>query len=134
MRCFLEEIWDRLIERELPKVREDKRRLLREKNEELDELGTERKSPNQIRMFLTKIGTNHYNFIQAGVDGSYGGGDASFFEIRDGQSSVRLRVTIHMENGKISDYIRQYGGKRKIVSTNPSDDGKDKGGQRFVTK
>lgn len=60
---FLEEILDRHIERELPKVREDIRHLLREKNEELDELGPERDSLNQIRMFLTKIGTNYYNLI-----------------------------------------------------------------------
>ncbi|KAJ6118957.1 Dynamin [Penicillium samsonianum] len=106
LRYFLEEILDRHIERELPKVREDIRRLLREKNEELDELGAERDSPNQIRMFLTKIGTNYYNVIQAGVDGLYGGRDASFFEIRDGQFSVRLRATIHMENEKFSDYSR----------------------------
>ncbi|KAJ6118893.1 Dynamin [Penicillium samsonianum] len=110
------EIWDRLIERELPKVREDIRRLLREKNEELDEFGTERKSPNQIRMFLTKIGTNYYNVIQAGVDGSYGGRDTSFFEIREGQSSVLLRATIHMENGNFSDYIRH---ERNYCDTQP---------------
>lgn len=134
LRCFLEEILDRHIERELPKVREDIRHLLREKNEELDELGPERDSPNQIRMFLTKIGTNYYNVIQAGVDGSYGGRDAGFFKIRDGQFSVRLRATIHMENEKFSDYIRQYGEKRKIVSTDPSDGGEESGGQLLVTK
>ncbi|KAJ6132636.1 Dynamin [Penicillium samsonianum] len=134
LRCFLEEILDDHIERELPKVREDIRRLLREKNEELDELGTERKSPNQIRMFLTKIGANYYNVIQSGVDGSYGGRDASFFEIRDGQLSVRLRAAIHMENEMFSDHIRQYGEKRKIVSENPSDADENEGGQLFVTK
>ncbi|KAJ9488831.1 hypothetical protein VN97_g4458 [Penicillium thymicola] len=116
LRYFLEENWDRLIERELPKVREDIRRLLREKNEELDEFGTERKSPSQIRMFLTKIGTNYYNVIQAGVDGSYGGRDASFFEIREEKSSVLLRATIHMENGNFSDYIRH---ERNYCDTQP---------------
>jgi Histidyl-tRNA synthetase len=63
LRCFLEEILNSHIERELPKVREDIRRLLREKNEELDELRAERKSPNQIRIFLIKMATNYYNII-----------------------------------------------------------------------
>ncbi|KAJ6020128.1 Dynamin [Penicillium canescens] len=134
LRCFLEEILDSHIERELPKVRDDIRRLLREKNEELDELGAERKSPNQIRMFLTKITTNYYNVIQAGVDGSYGGRDASFFEIRDGRLSARLRAAIHIENEKFSDDMRQHGENRKIVSSDHPDVGKDKGGQHFVTK
>ncbi|KAJ5919650.1 Dynamin [Penicillium verhagenii] len=134
LRCFLEDILDSHIERELPKVREDIRRLLRRKNEELDELGTERKSPNQIRMFLTKISANYYNVIQAGVDGLYGGRDASFFEIRDGRLSVRLRAAIHMENEKFSQYIRQFGEKRKIVSSEHPDAGEEKDGQLCVTQ
>ncbi|KAJ5517899.1 Dynamin [Penicillium expansum] len=131
LRCFLEEILDSHIEREPPKVREDIRRLLREKNEELDELGAERKSPNQIRMFLTRIATNYYNIIQAGVDGFYGGRDASFFEIRDGRLSARLRAAIHIENEKFSDNIRQYGEYRKIGHP---DARKDEGGQHLVTE
>ncbi|KAJ5210048.1 Dynamin [Penicillium cf. griseofulvum] len=136
LRCFLQDFLDGHIERELPKVREDIRRLLREKNKELDELGAERDSPNQIRMFLTKIGTNYYNVIQAGVYGSYGGRDASFFEVRDGKFPVRLRATIHMENEKFSENIRVYGEKRKIVSTDPSDDGEgeESGEQLLVTE
>ncbi|KGO57330.1 Dynamin [Penicillium expansum] len=131
LRCFLEEILDSHIERELPKVREDIRRLLREKNEELDELGAERESPNQIRMFLTKIATNYYNVIQAGVDGFYGGRDASFFEIRDGRLSARLRAAIYIENEKFSDNIRQYGEYRKIGDP---DARTDEGGQLLVTE
>lgn len=134
LRCFLEEILDSHIERELPKVREDIRRLLREKHEELDKLGTERKSPNQIRMFLTKVSTNYSNVIQAGVEGSYGGRDASFFEIRDGRLSVRLRAAIHLENEKFSQHMRQYGENRKIVSSNHPDAGKAKDEQLLVTK
>lgn len=134
LKYFLEEILDSHIERELPKVREDIRRLLRETNEELDQLRTERKSPNQIRIFLTKISTSYYNIIQAGINGSYGGRDATFFEIRDGQVSVRLRAAIHMENEKFSDYIREYGERRKIVPNDHPDAGDEKEGQLFVTK
>ncbi|CAI7613136.1 unnamed protein product [Penicillium pancosmium] len=80
------------------------------------------------------IATNYYNLIQAGVDGSYGGRDASFFEIRDGQLSVRLRAAVHIENEKFSDRIRQHGEYRKIVSSDHPDAGTNKGGQHFVTK
>lgn len=48
LRAFLEELLDSHIEREMPKVREDVRRVLRGINEELGDLGTERKSPSQI--------------------------------------------------------------------------------------
>lgn len=39
-----------------------------------------------------------------------------------------------MENEKFSDYIRQYGEKRKVVSMDPSDGGEESGGQLLVTK
>lgn len=117
LRCFLEEILDTHIQRELPKVRDDIRRLFWEKNEELGRLRAERNSPNQIRMYLIKIATNYYNVFQAGIDVSYSSRDASFFEIRDERLSAWLCAIIHMENERFSDDIRQDGENRKIVSS-----------------
>lgn len=79
LRSFLQDLLDHHIERELPKVRQDVRRLLNEINEELVDLGTERNSPNQIRVYLTRISSDFHNLVKAGVEGAYGGHDAAFF-------------------------------------------------------
>jgi hypothetical protein len=121
LRSCLEEVLDSQIERELPKVREDVRRVLRGINAELGELGTERKSPSQVRMYLTKISTRYYNLVRAGVEGSYGGRDAAFFEGSDEQLFVRLRAAIHVENERFSNVMWEYGEKRRVVSSNKAD-------------
>ncbi|KAJ5787101.1 Dynamin [Penicillium paradoxum] len=132
LRSFLEELLDSHIEREMPKVREDARRVLRGINEELGDLGSERKSPSQIRMFLTRISTSYYNLINAGVEGSYGGCDAGFFGTSDGQLFVRLRAAIHIENERFSDNMREHGEKRKVIPGNQERPEQDEG-QLHVT-
>lgn len=132
LRSFLEELLERHIEQELPKVRDDVRRLLHDTNKELDDLGVERKSPSEIRIFLTKLSTRYYYLVQAGVDGSYSH-DAAFFQASDEQLSSCLRAAIHSANEEFSDYIRQYGELRKVVSTNQPDAGKNEEGQLLVT-
>lgn len=133
LRLFLQELLDTHIESELPKVREDVRRLLEETKEELDELGTERKSPNQIRMYLTKISTDYYNLVRAGVEGSYGGREARFFQVTDNDDFIRLRAAIHKENGRFSEYMRLHGEKRKVVSDDRVDFAGAEEGQMVIT-
>lgn len=132
LRSFLQELLERHIEQELPKVRDDVCRLLHDTNKELDNLGAERKSPSEIRIFLTKLSTRYYYLVQAGVDGLYSH-DKAFFQTSDEQLSSRLRAAIHSENEKFSDYIRQYGELRKVVSTNQPSAGKNEEGQLLVT-
>ncbi|KAA8646751.1 dynamin family protein [Aspergillus tanneri] len=50
LRAFMQDLLDRHIERELPKVRKDVAQLLNKINKELMDLGAERTSPAQIRM------------------------------------------------------------------------------------
>lgn len=133
LRLFLQEILDGHIERELPKVREDVRRLLKEINKELLDLGTERKSLSQVRTYLTRMSTDYYNLVKAGVEGSYGGRNAEFFRIGDDNTFIRLRATIHMENEKFSNYMREHGEKRKIVSADQLVVGSGEEGQMLIT-
>ncbi|CRG83177.1 hypothetical protein PISL3812_00526 [Talaromyces islandicus] len=116
LRQFLQELLDSHIERELPTVREDIRRLLSETNHELVDLGMERSSSTQIRVYLTRIASDFHNLVKAGVDGAYAGRDAAFFHIKNDEMYVRLRAAVHKENEEFAAYMRQRSEKRKIVS------------------
>ncbi|THC91734.1 hypothetical protein EYZ11_008808 [Aspergillus tanneri] len=132
LRSFLQDLLDSHIERELPKVRRDVRRLLNEINEELVDLGIERSSPSQTRIYLTQISSDFHNLVKDGVEGAYGGRNAAFFQV-SGDLFVRLRAAVHMENEKFASYMRQHGEKRKVVSDDPEDRVKVEEGQIPVT-
>lgn len=130
----MQNLLDRHIERELPKVRKDVSQLLNEINKELVDLGTERTSPVQIRMYLTRIGTDFHELVKAGVEGIYGSPDGFFHEVDDEKECHRLRAAIHMENGKFANYMRQHGQKRKLVSAEHQEDTDPEIGQILVTR
>ncbi|KAL1845372.1 hypothetical protein Plec18170_009811 [Paecilomyces lecythidis] len=133
LRSFLQDLLDRHIERELPKVRRDVRRLLNQVNEELVDLGPERSTAGQIRLYLTRISTEFHNLVKAGVEGLYGGRDGVFFQRNDDKSSIRLRATIHRENEKFAEYMRRHGEKRKILSDSELDEAEAEDDQVLVT-
>jgi hypothetical protein len=116
LRTFLQDLLDTHIERELPKVREDVRRLLHELNDELADLGMERSSSHQIRVYLTRISSEFQSLVRAGVEGAYAGHDAAFFNIDHDDISARLRAAIHVENEKFAEYMRLESEKRKVVA------------------
>ena len=100
------------------------------------DLGTERNSPAQIRMYLTRIGTDFHDLVKAGVEGIYGSQDKFFHEINDEKECHRLRATIHMENGNFANYMREHGQKRKLVSAEHQHEEEiyPETGQIFVTR
>jgi GTPase SAR1 family protein len=116
LRTFLQELLDTHIERELPKVQEDVRRLLKKTNAELVELGIERSTPDQIRVYLTRISSDFHNLVKAGVEGDYAGSGAAFFREKKKDTYVRLRAAVHVENEKFATYMRQHGEKIKVVA------------------
>lgn len=134
LRAFMQDLLDRHIERELPKVRKDVAQLLQEISKELMDLGTERTSPVQIRIYLTRIATNFQDLVKAGAEGIYGSRDGFFEEADDEEECHRLRAAIHMENGKFAKYMRQQGQKRKVVSAEHQEDTDPETGQILVTK
>ncbi|KAL2866116.1 putative dynamin GTPase [Aspergillus lucknowensis] len=105
LRTFLQDLLDNHIERELPQVREDVRRLLNEINEELLDLGMERSSPSQI----------------------------PFFRVDSDDISVRLRAAIHMENEDFAAYMRQHGEKRKVITKEQLETAQAEDGQLLLT-
>lgn len=65
-RSFFQDLLDRHIERELPKVRQEVREHWSTINEGLVHIGAERPSPSQIRAYFTLIST------ESRSDGSVG--------------------------------------------------------------
>ena len=94
---FMQNLLDQHIERELPKVQKDVAQLLQEINKELMDLGTERTSPAQIRIYLTRIATDFQNLLKAGVEWIYDNWDRFFHETNDEKECHRLRALIHLE-------------------------------------
>ncbi|KAL4965069.1 putative dynamin GTPase [Aspergillus stella-maris] len=121
LRTFLQDLLDTHIESELPKVQEDVRHLLSEINNELVDLGTERSSPSQIRVYLTRVSTDFHNLVKSGVEGAYTGRDAGFFHVDCDNITVRLRAAIHMHNENFAAYMRQHGEKRKVIASEQLD-------------
>ncbi|EAW11456.1 putative dynamin GTPase [Aspergillus clavatus NRRL 1] len=132
LRIFLQELLDNHIERELPKVQQDVRNLLNNVNDELAGLGEERSSPNQIRVYLTRISSDFQNLIKAGVEGEYTGRDASFFIVDGENMYVRLRAAVHRENEAFASYMRNNSEKRRVV-TEAETDTEAEEGQILVT-
>jgi GTP-binding protein EngB required for normal cell division len=115
LRSFLQDLLDSHIEGELPKVREDTRSLLRTVDDELADIGTERSSPDQIRLYLMRISNDFHTLVRDGLEGAY---SDTFFQGHDDEEdlTLRLRAAVHKVNQKFANYMRQYGRKHRIVA------------------
>ncbi|OPB44964.1 dynamin GTPase [Trichoderma guizhouense] len=129
LRIFLQDLLDTHIERELPKVREEIKKLLTERDAELRSLGEARPTTDLIRNFLTALSMRFYELLQAALDGNYHSIDTRFFSESD---ISRLRARVQESNTKFATYMRQSGKRRKLKlelnrdNTEPeSDDSED---------
>jgi GTP-binding protein EngB required for normal cell division len=115
LRRFLQEILDSHIERELPKVREEVYRLLKELREEIAHLGPERSQPIQIRMFLTRISTEFQSILKNGLEGNYDARDGTLSTKDHVNTDCRLRAAIHTANEEFAEFIGMHGQQRKVI-------------------
>ncbi|KAJ5629793.1 Dynamin [Penicillium herquei] len=115
LRPFLQELLDKHIERELPKVREEIYRLLRRVEEEIDNLGPERSQAIQIRMFLTRVSSKFQSIIRGSLNGIYDLNGAELSSSKPG-INLRLRAKVHLENERFAEFMRMHSQQRKIVS------------------
>jgi hypothetical protein len=99
----------------LPKVRKEAEVLLTNTERQLVQIGPERSSVGQTRVFLTQISMDFYILTKAAADGHYDGRDASFFTATP-TMDTRLRAKIHMENERFATQMRIHSAKRKIRS------------------
>jgi len=116
----LQNLLDRHVERELPKVRNEIKALLVKTENDIANLGDERPTPAHMRMFLTRRSMEYCELAQAALIGNYHDRNSNFFEGKQGLSS-RLRAEVHRLNGEFATDMRLYGSKRKLVASSPPD-------------
>ncbi|KAL5401303.1 hypothetical protein PMIN03_011629 [Paraphaeosphaeria minitans] len=117
LRNSLQKLLDNHIERELPKVRKEVGALLRDTENELAQIGPERSTVDQIRLFLTHVSMEFFSLTKAAIDGSYGGRDAIFFGAKK-KVENRLRASIHLANEGFAACMEMNAAKRRVVDAN----------------
>ncbi|KAJ5719304.1 Dynamin family protein [Penicillium malachiteum] len=115
LRPFLQELLDRHIERELPKVRGDISRLLKKVEAEIDHLGPERSQAIQIRMFLTRVSSNFQSIIKGALNGMYDLDEVEFSSLKL-DTECHLRAAVHLENQRFADFMRMHSRQRRLIS------------------
>lgn len=116
LRAFLQCLLEEHIERELPKVCDEIRSLLHRTQSGLNNLGEERTTIGDQRVFLSRLGTQFLNIIQAALDGTYQDSASGFFSYRDSDlPTTRLRALIHELNTQFATYMRERSQKRRIA-------------------
>ncbi|EHA47155.1 dynamin GTPase [Pyricularia oryzae 70-15] len=111
LKLFLQDLLDAHIEKEMPQVVEDIRKVLHTTEESLTRLGQARPTVGHIRIFLTQVSTSFVQMVQAALDGNYHG---PYYESFDHVEDSRLRAVVHKTNGKFATDIRTHGKKRVL--------------------
>ncbi|WQF84839.1 Putative dynamin stalk domain, GTPase effector domain-containing protein [Colletotrichum destructivum] len=117
LKVFLQELLDEHLEREMPKLKGEIRRVLESKEKALEAMGPERRSLGDIRSFMTNLSMRYYTLAQAALEGNYHSSDAQFF---DKKNSTRLRSLVHQKNGQFAALILTRGHKREMVNADKS--------------
>ncbi|PGH37001.1 hypothetical protein GX50_00237 [[Emmonsia] crescens] len=122
LQTFIQTLLEEHIEKELPNVCGEIRSLLQRTERELGDLGKERSSIGEQRLFLTKLSMSFVEVAQAALNGTYQSATSEFFAYgENGKSHNRLRGRIHELNGALADYMRLKSQKRKTVIHPPKD-------------
>jgi hypothetical protein len=114
LRKFLQELLSQHTERELPKVRDEVRTLLKSTEKSLAGLGEERPTASHMRMFLSRLAMRYHNLTNAALIGDYDSSECEFFNVSSTESR-RLRAFVHSVNTDFSNRMRVQGSTVKIV-------------------
>lgn len=134
LRLFLQDLLDTHIERELPKVQEEIKKTLANREAELTSLGDARPTLGHIRSFMTSLSMKFYQLLQAALDGNYASIDVGFFSRND---SSRLRACAQKKSTSFANYMREHGEKRKVGNPEPPEvdgDSTNEADQIILTK
>lgn len=116
LRSYLQSLLDQHIERELPKVREEVKLLMKKTEVAIEALGEERPTTGHLRMFLSRLAMRFHGLTASALNGTYHEMDSVFFSDHDNDKhSTRLRALVHLLNTDFSDHMRQNGQKRKVI-------------------
>jgi GTPase SAR1 family protein len=116
LRRFLQDLLSRHTEREMPKVREEVRNLIKSTEKNILGLGEERPTASHMRMFLSRLAMRYHNLTNAALIGDYDSSEFEFFNTSFLESQ-RLRSFVHSVNTRFSDRMRLEGATVKVVSS-----------------
>ncbi|KAI1136785.1 putative dynamin GTPase [Hypoxylon sp. FL0543] len=119
LKQFLQELLEEHIERQMPKLWSKTKEKLTEIEGELTLLGSERPTAGQVRPFLTEVSMRFYQLAKDACDGNYRGTTAEFFS----DPKNRVRLVVHLANTVFSDFMRENGEKRKVISSSATEQG-----------
>jgi hypothetical protein len=120
LRKFLQELLSRHTERELPKVRDEVRTLLKSTEKSISALGEERPTASHMRMYLSRVAMRYHNLTSAALIGSYDSSEFDFFNVSS-LKSRRLRAFVHSVNMDFSNKMQFQGSMVKIVPESTDD-------------
>ncbi|EEP82059.1 conserved hypothetical protein [Uncinocarpus reesii 1704] len=130
LRSFLQVLLEDHIERELPKVCNEIDVLLERTQAELHDLGEERLTIGDQRLFLSKLSMDFQGIMQAALEGSYHTHLSGFFSYgAESATPRRLRARFHELNGLFADYMRDKSQKRNIGSPRDPTEDEESGDQ-----
>ncbi|KAH7303290.1 putative dynamin GTPase [Stachybotrys elegans] len=112
MRYFLQGLLDAHIQRELPSVRDEIKKMLTTVEADLVSIGDARPTVGHIRTFLTIKSMQFYELLQAALNGDYHGADTAFFS---NVAGARLRAYIENINMDFAERMRTQGERHKLV-------------------
>ena len=116
LRSYLQTLLDQHTTRELPKVQEEVKNLMKKTEMEIEALGDERQTIAHLRLFLSRIAIRFHSIITSALNGTYHEMDSIFFSDQNPrESSARLRASVHLLNTGFSHEMRHNGQKRKVV-------------------
>lgn len=117
LRDSLHQLLDQHIEKELPKVREEIRNMIKTTEKDLISLPKERPTVAHLRMYLCGLAVEYHSLGVAALNGDYHTTYADFFNAHGEEiGSARLRALVHKANTDFSAHLRKHG--RMLVLTN----------------
>ncbi|KAK5173877.1 uncharacterized protein LTR77_002558 [Saxophila tyrrhenica] len=110
LRYFCETFFDERIERELPKIREEIRTLIRKTESDLSQLPKERPTVGDMRTYLSRLAMQFHGLADAAVKGEYDNKYSAFFASQGkGPDQARLRALVHEGNSLFQQCMHEYG-------------------------
>ncbi|GFG16990.1 conserved hypothetical protein [Aspergillus lentulus] len=106
------------VQQALPRLQEELDEALENNRKEIFVMGESRTSPDECKMFLTRLGLNFYEICKAAVNGHYEGqyfmSEGKGSHIQRSALNRRLRAAIQLMNQKFADEVRMNGHKYHI--------------------
>lgn len=122
LRDFLQSLLDRHVEKELPKVREEIRSMIKSTEREMMSLPKERPTVAHLRMYLCQLAMKYHNVSVAALHGDYHTGHSDFFAATgDKVGTTRLRALVHTANTEFATQLRERGRTLMLTSAEPDD-------------